>query len=698
VKLGPAPAAVLPGLVVVLCAVTAVLAVDAGESPGALWVLLFVIACAVTGGLVLWHRPGHPVGALLTGSAMCFAVPEALGRLALRFPEGSLAAAVLGWPQTWLWVPGNALLALVPLVFPTGGVPARARPLVRVFAALGVVCAAVAALRPGPDGQLGVPARPNPLGVPALAGFADLVAAGFTLICGAVLVGSTIVLIRRFLRAEPGSDARRRLAWPVWAIGVSAVVVLARLAAGLTDGEPGPWPTGSPFWEVLGTTAALILPASIGIAVVRHRLLDIEVVIGRTVVLVVLSATVIGIYLAAVGLGGWLLRPLLGPSGEPTAGLAAVAIAAVVFAPLRTWLQRHVDRLLYGSRGDPYAVLAGLGRRLELVAGPSSLATIAATVRDALRLSSVRIEVAGLPGADVQVGTVDDTRAEVLELTAGAEYVGRLVLGPRTGERELSARDRRLLRDLSGPIASTVRAVCEAERARLLSQDLQRSRAHLVRAREEERRRLRRDLHDGLGPTLAGLVMRVDAAQETGAGPAELAEIAEQARIALSDVRRLVDGLRPPALDTLGLAGAVQAHLQRRPPGAAAIHVDVPLDLPPLSAATEVAALRIVTEAVANADRHARASQVSVRLAMDGDDLHVTVTDDGIGLPEHPRPGVGLGSMAERAAELGGRATITPAPGGGTRVHAVLPAGSPADPATDTEGVAGGPHPDLARG
>ena len=118
----------------------------------------------------------------------------------------------------------------------------------------------------------------------------------------------------------------------------------------------------------------------------------------------------------------------------------------------------------------------------------------------------------------------------------------------------------------------------------------------------------------------------------------------------------------------------------------------------PISAIAGCAALLKVQHRTGTSFRRARASQVSVRLAMDGDDLHVTVTDDGIGLPEHPRPGVGLGSMAERAAELGGRATITPAPGGGTRVHAVLPAGSPADPATDTEGVAGGPHPDLARG
>jgi len=681
------------GAVLLVCAVAAALALDAGEPLTQLWVLPFVAACAVTGGLVLEHRPGHRVGLLLLGSAACFALPEAAGRLALRLPEGSVAAAALGWPQTWLWVPANLMLVLVPLVFPDGTVPRRGRPAVLGLAALAVPAALLAAVRPGPDSQLGVGTRPNPLGVPALAGLAEPVTTLFTLACGLVMVAGVVLLVVRFGRAAPGSTERRRLAWPVWALGMAALVVLARLVAGLTDDEPGPWPSAVPFWELLGSTAALLVPVSIGIAVARHRLLDIELVIGRTVVLVVLSGSVVGIYLGAVALGGRMLEPLLGSRGDLPAALLGVAVAAVLFAPLRSRLQRRVDRFLYGERGDPYAVLAGLGHRLEAVADPSSLPWIAGTVRDALQLSSVRIEVDGDAGRPIRAAAGPDPAPageEIVELTAGAEHVGRLVLGPRPGERSLSARDRRLLRDLSGPIASTVRAVRATDRARLLAEDLQRSREHLVRAREEERRRMRRDLHDGLGPTLAGLVMRADAARETGGGPDELAEIAVQARTALDDVRRLVDGLRPPALDTLGLAGTVRAQLQGRPRGVPAADLDLPAPLPQLPAAAEVAALRIVTEAVANADRHARATRIGVALRMCGDDLHVTVTDDGIGPPDGPGTGVGLRSMAERAAELGGRATVGPADGGGTRVHAVLPAGNGA-------GGADGPDPDADR-
>ncbi|BBG02124.1 MULTISPECIES: sensor histidine kinase [Pseudonocardia] len=682
-------------IVLLLCAVAAALAVDAGEPLTQLWVLPFVAACAVTGGLVLEHRSGHRVGLLLLGSSACFALPEAAGRLALRLPEGSVAASALGWPQSWLWVPANLMLALVPLLFPDGVLPRRGRIVLAGITGLAGITAVLSAVRPGPDTQLGIGSRPNPLGVPALAGLVDPVATLFTLVCGLLLVVGVVQLGVRFRRAAPGSTDRRRLAWPVWALGMAALVVLARLVAGLTDDEPGPWPSSAPFWEVLGSTAALLVPVSIGIAVARHRLLDIELVIGRTVVLVTLSAAVVGSYLAAVTIGGRLLEPLLGTRGDLPAALVGVAVAAVLFAPLRSRLQRRVDRFLYGERGDPYAVLAGLGHRLEAVADPSSLPAIARTVRDALQLSSVRIEVDGDPDLGAGAGAGQDPAAgtaEIVELTAGAEHVGRLVLGPRPGERTLSARDRRLLRDLSGPIASTVRAVRATGRARLLAEDLQRSREHLVRAREEERRRMRRDLHDGLGPTLAGLVMRADAARETGGGPDELAEIAVQARTALDDVRRLVDGLRPPALDTLGLAGTIRAQLQGRPRGVPEAVLDLPAPLPQLPAAAEVAALRIVTEAVANADRHARASRVRVALRMCGDDLHVTVTDDGIGPPDGPGSGVGLPSMVERAAELGGGATVDRAAGGGTRVHAVLPAG----PGTGAGG-ADGPDPDTDR-
>jgi signal transduction histidine kinase len=279
-----------------------------------------------------------------------------------------------------------------------------------------------------------------------------------------------------------------------------------------------------------------------------------------------------------------------------------------------------------------------------------------------------------------------------LPLVAAGETVGRLRLGPRPGEATLGGRDLRLLHDLARQLAVAARAVRAADRAQRLSEDLQRSREQLVVAREEERRRLRRDLHDGLGPTLAGLTMRAEAALELGGGPEAarlLEEIVADTQTAIADVRRLVDGLRPPALDTMGLAGALRAHVTGWPAGSGPrVTFDAPDPLPPLGAATEVAAYRIAVEALANARRHAGARCVDVRLAVAGERLRVTVADDGAGLGATTvaddgagavddrattGAGVGLHSLRERAAELGGVCRITARPDGGTLVAASLP-------------------------
>ncbi|WP_147200887.1 sensor histidine kinase [Pseudonocardia asaccharolytica] len=319
---------------------------------------------------------------------------------------------------------------------------------------------------------------------------------------------------------------------------------------------------------------------------------------------------------------------------------------------------------------------------------------MAATVRDALQLSSVAIEVDG--GRRVALGP-EPAEPTVVPLITEGERIGSLVLGPRPGERTLGPRDLRVLRELARPIAVAARAVREADRAARLAADLQRSRERLVVAREEERRRLRRDLHDGLGPALAGLTMRAEAARELGPAQARnlLAEIAVDAQTALDDVRRLVDGLRPPALDTLGLAGAIEAHLAGRPGGGTPVALEVPAPLPALPAlpaAAEVAAYRIALEAVTNVDRHAAARSACIRLAVGGGTLVVEVADDGRGGAadrDESDMGVGLASIRERAAELGGSCTVIDRAGGGTLVRAELPL-------RRAEEGEGGPCPDPA--
>jgi len=271
-----------------------------------------------------------------------------------------------------------------------------------------------------------------------------------------------------------------------------------------------------------------------------------------------------------------------------------------------------------------------------------------------------------------------------LSLTYQGETVGKLLLAPRGPDESFSPADRRLLSVLAqqaGVAAHTVR----------LTTDLQHSRERLITAREEERRRLRRDLHDGVGPTLASMAQRIDAAtymvrDDPDEAIALLQGLKGQVRSTLADIRRLVYALRPPALDEFGLLSAIREHASQytgmpvsdsNSGAALQVMLEAPEALPPLPAAVELAAYRIALEALTNVARHSRARSCRIRLSVVGVEgrqaLSVEVCDDGAGLPADHRAGVGLSSMRERAAELGGVCTIEAAPSGGTRVSAWLP-------------------------
>ena len=254
------------------------------------------------------------------------------------------------------------------------------------------------------------------------------------------------------------------------------------------------------------------------------------------------------------------------------------------------------------------------------------------------------------------------------------ETVGLLVVESRAPGDPLRSDERRLLADLARQAAPAVDAV-------RLTRDLQRSRERLVAAREEERRRLRRDLHDGLGPALAGIVLQIDNARalvrdNPEAASAMLASLRDAAQEAIGDVRELVCGLRPPSLDELGLVTAIREQAARLNGNGRGVRisVDAPDEVAELPAAVEVAAFRIAVEAIANAVRNADARTCVVRLAVSAT-LELDVHDDGQAPPEGYQPGVGFSSMRERATELGGSFSI--ARKRGTRVHVTLPLDAP---------------------
>ena len=422
----------------------------------------------------------------------------------------------------------------------------------------------------------------------------------------------------------------------------------------------------------------LLIPLSIGVAILRYNLWDIDVVINRTLVYGALTASVVGLYVLVVGGLGELLQV----PGNLIISLLATGVAAVLFQPLRERLQRWVNRLMYGERDDPYAVLSRLGSRLESTpAHDAVLPAVTRTVKEALKLPYAEIQLMREDGFESAAAAGDSVdQALHLPLVYGGETVGRLVLGPRAGEEEFSDTERRLLEDLAHQISASAHAALMTDEALKLSADLQRSRERLVTTREEERRRLNRDLHDALGPMLGSLTLKLDVAGELLerdpiAARALLSELKSQAQSAVVDIRRLVYALRPPALDDLGLLGAIGETAAQYSTNGLHISIDAPGQLPPLPAAVEVAAYRIAQEALTNVVRHAQASECVVRLALDEtvERLNLEIRDDGRGLPPERGRGVGVASMRERAAELGGECVVESLPAGGTRVRASLP-------------------------
>jgi signal transduction histidine kinase len=481
---------------------------------------------------------------------------------------------------------------------------------------------------------------------------------------------------------------RQQTKWVVFGLTAAIVLAVGIVLAGAALLRIQPGQLGVLYTFVSRTVlyaAYLLVPLSIGIAILRYRLWDIDVLINRTLVYGALSASVVGIYALLVGGLGTLL-PL---SGDTVTSLIAAGLVAVLFAPLRVRLQRGVNHLMYGERDEPYMVLSRLGKRLEGTLAPeAALETVAEVVAQALKLPYAAIELRQDDGYK-KVAEHGDPKDEntVLSLVHQGETVGRLVVAPRSPGEEFSHQDRNLLEDLAWQAGA-------AAHAALLTADLRRSRERLVTTREEERRRLRRDLHDGLGPTLGGLTLGLDAARITlaedpGTTDELLAELKAQTREAVSDVRRLVHGLRPPALDDLGLVSAIRQQASKyghladvsaadtqgsAPRNELTFTVEAPIDLPSLPAAVEVACYRMAQEAITNVSRHSRARRCSISLSVDEirNELVLEVADNGVGMPQRRRAGVGMSSMRERAEELGGTLTIE-SPEGGTRVIALLP-------------------------
>jgi len=358
--------------------------------------------------------------------------------------------------------------------------------------------------------------------------------------------------------------------------------------------------------------------------------------------------------------------------------VVALAVVAATFAPLRHWLRDAVDDLVSAQGDDAYALVGRLNAELQQMASPrATLPRVAQMIAADLHLPYVLITVD--EGLAVE-GTSGPAEVSVGQAPAGAPLgrlpityldrtLGLLVVGGRSSGRPLSQRDRTLLGDVARQLGIALYAA-------RLTIDLQASRERLVAAREEERRRIRNDLHDGLAPTLSSLQLQLGAIQRLMRDRPDEAErlldgLRESLRAATSEIRRLVNDLRPPTLDVFGLVGALRQLIPAQTD--IAFDLRAPEPIPALPAAVEVAAYRIAGEAIHNVIRHSGARRCVLRLELATDELRLEVSDDGRGFPADRPAGVGASSMRERAAELGGSLTLENASEGGARVLARLP-------------------------
>lgn len=480
----------------------------------------------------------------------------------------------------------------------------------------------------------------------------------------------------------------------------------------------------------------MLIPATLLMALLKRRLWDIDAVLYRTLLYGALTAFVAGVYI----LGVWYVGSVFRSASPWFTSLIATGIVAVLFAPLKEKLQRGVNRLIYGDNDDPLSVLGTLGKKLENPLTPQdALRVVARTVKEALRLPYAGLTI-DRDGESLAVAEEGSPAGEPLRLPLvhRGERIGELLVSPRSQGESFTASDRRFLDMLvrqAGAVVQSATASLDLVRA---AEDLRESRERLVLAREEERRRLRANLHDDLAPRLAALAFTASAAEtlltsDPGRTKTILVELQTVIRSTVADIRRLVHDLRPPALDELGLVGAIRERIHdlSRPVageraggggygggdaggngggygggdgggggyggGAAEFRFDAPKELPPLPAAVEVAAFRIVTEALVNVVRHsgARRCEVRISLAPEPDAaLLLEIADDGKGLGGGDRRngaarhvqgpgGIGLPSMRERAEELGGTCRIENLDPAGVRVWARLPLSQPAPKAEE---------------
>lgn len=448
------------------------------------------------------------------------------------------------------------------------------------------------------------------------------------------------------------------------------------------------------FLEIGIHTSMLIIPVALLFAILKHRLWDIDVIVNRAVVYAIMTIFTVAVYI----LGVWYIGLLFQTNNHLLSSLVATGLVAVLFAPLKDRVQRWINRLMYGENDDPFSVLYKLAQELENPMNPEAvLQLVVKNIKDALRLPYVSLSIYQSKGVKIVAQEGDSTdNLHHFPLKNQGEDVGVLSLLARSQGEVFSSSDKKLLDMLVRHTSVIVQGAKVSMDLKLLAGDLQHSREGLVLAREEERRKLRSNLHDDLAPRLAALALTSAAAEDLVESNPHLTrkilgDLRSTIRETVAEIRGLVFDLRPPTLDEMGLIGAIHERIKELSAPLKALQEEgmdstinfslhVPKKLPVLPAAVEVAAFRIATEGIVNVIRHSQAKNCSIKLIYLNEHvkgLKLVIQDDGVGISQvkarSKTGGIGLGSMRERANELGGTFYLDTGIRTGTIITVVLP-------------------------
>jgi signal transduction histidine kinase len=659
--------------------------------------VVMVLTFDVIGLLITTRRPGNAIGWLVLGIGLTWSAGDLLSALGTyAFDHGWSNADVLIALSQPTWLPPIGITGtFLILLFPDGHLPS---PRWRWFAwtiAVGMTLVGfVLLLAPGTFEDSGFPTLSNPLGVEAIRPLLGVLLASL-LIIPIGMLGSAVALVRRYRRSA-GAE-RQQMKWLAYAAAIAAITYAGVMLASILKGSAAQDPGWLVAWQNLSLATLALIPIAIGIAVLKYRLYDIDVVINKTIVFGALAAFIGAVYVGVVV----LLGSAIGATAtNPALSIAATAIVALLFEPVRVRVQRLANRFVYGERATPYEVLSRFSDRiagtyatedvLPRTARVIAEGTGAESVGIWLRVGDALHERGAWPageGASRPIAMAGEhlpafpgTNATV-QVRHHEELLGAITVTKPRGEAMTPA-ETALLSDLAGQaglVLSNVRLTAELQ-ARLeeiarRSAELKASRQRIVTTQDAERRRLERNIHDGAQQHLVALAVKLRLvrgmlAKDAHRATAMLGELRSEVDEAIDTLSSLALGIYPPVLEDRGIAAAleVQARVGAIPVAVVADGVDrQPIE-------TEAAVYFCCLEAIQNAAKYAHASRVDVLLGHEGANLTFEVRDDGVGFDTAAVAGSGLQGMVDRLSALGGSVEIASTPGAGTIVSGRVPA------------------------